>query len=151
MRGYPVTIEMLSRFKTPKQQSVIIRKVKRGECDILIGTHKLLSKNIEFRDLGLVIIDEEQRFGVSQKEKLKEAVKNGNGLRLQDDPENKDYPMPLFLEGCDDVYVGRIRKDIANPNGLTFWLVSDQIKKGAALNAVQIAEWLLQNDPKFKA
>jgi aspartate-semialdehyde dehydrogenase len=46
--------------------------------------------------------------------------------------------------------VGRIRKDIANPNGLTFWLVSDQIKKGAALNAVQIAEWLIQNDPKFK-
>ena len=82
-------------------------------------------------------------------EEFKEAVKNGNGLRLQDDPEKKDYPMPLFLEGCDDVYVGRIRKDIANPNGLTFWLVSDQIKKGAALNAVQIAEWLIQNDPKF--
>jgi aspartate-semialdehyde dehydrogenase len=83
-------------------------------------------------------------------EEFKEAVKNGNGLRLQDDPEKKDYPMPLFLEGCDDVYVGRIRKDIANPNGLTFWLVSDQIKKGAALNAVQIAEWLIQNDPKFQ-
>ena len=83
-------------------------------------------------------------------EEFKEAVRNGNGLRLQDDPEKKDYPMPLFLEGCDDVYVGRIRKDIANPNGLTFWLVSDQIKKGAALNAVQIAEWLIQNDPKFQ-
>jgi aspartate-semialdehyde dehydrogenase len=83
-------------------------------------------------------------------EEFKEAVKNGNGLRLQDDPEKKDYPMPLFLEGCDDVYVGRIRKDISNPNGLTFWLVSDQIKKGAALNAVQIAEWLIQNDPKFQ-
>ena len=60
------------------------------------------------------------------------------------------YPMPLFLESCDDVYVGRIRKDLANPNGLTFWLVSDQIKKGAALNAVQIAEWLIENDPALK-
>lgn len=83
-------------------------------------------------------------------EEFKEAVRNGNGLRLQDEPEKKEYPMPLFLEGCDDVYVGRIRKDISNPNGLTFWLVSDQIKKGAALNAVQIAEWLIQNDPKFQ-
>ena len=83
-------------------------------------------------------------------EEFKTAVSQGKGLRLQDDPEKKDYPMPLFLEGCDDVYVGRIRKDIANPNGLTFWLVSDQIKKGAALNAVQIAEWLIQNDPKFQ-
>lgn len=80
-------------------------------------------------------------------EEFKEAVRNGNGLRLQDEPEKKEYPMPLFLEGCDDVYVGRIRKDISNPNGLAFWLVSDQIKKGAALNAVQIAEWLIQNDP----
>ena len=53
-------------------------------------------------------------------------------------------PMPLFHENCDDVYVGRIRKDLANPNGITFWLVSDQIKKGAALNAVQIAEYLIK-------
>ena len=60
------------------------------------------------------------------------------------------YPMPLFLESCDDVYVGRIRKDLANPNGITFWIVSDQIKKGAALNAVQIAEWLIDNDPTLK-
>ena len=52
--------------------------------------------------------------------------------------------MPLFLAGKDEVFVGRIRKDLANPNGLTFWLVSDQIKKGAALNAVQIAEYLLR-------
>jgi aspartate-semialdehyde dehydrogenase len=63
-----------------------------------------------------------------------------------DDPANKVYPMPLFLAGKDDVYVGRIRKDLANPNGLTLWLVGDQIKKGAALNAVQIAEWLIANN-----
>ena len=55
----------------------------------------------------------------------------------------RPYPMPLFHENCDDVFVGRVRKDLANPNGITFWLVSDQIKKGAALNAVQIAEYLI--------
>ena len=77
-------------------------------------------------------------------EEFKEAIKNGNGLQLEDDPQNKVYPMPLFHENCDDVYVGRIRKDLANPNGITFWLVSDQIKKGAALNAVQIGEYLIK-------
>ena len=56
----------------------------------------------------------------------------------------KEYPMPLFLAGKDPVYVGRIRKDLTNENGLTFWIVGDQIKKGAALNAVQIAEYLIK-------
>jgi aspartate-semialdehyde dehydrogenase len=63
---------------------------------------------------------------------------------LQDNPQEKLYPMPLFVAGHDPVYVGRIRKDISNPNGLSFWCVGDQIKKGAALNAVQIAEYLLR-------
>ena len=76
-------------------------------------------------------------------EAFREAVRTGKGLQLEDDPANKVYPMPLFHENCDDVFVGRIRKDISNPNGLAFWLVSDQIKKGAALNAVQIAEYLI--------
>ncbi|MBR1467131.1 MAG: aspartate-semialdehyde dehydrogenase [Bacteroidaceae bacterium] len=80
---------------------------------------------------------------------FREAVRNGQGLQLEDDIADRRYPMPLFHENCDDVYVGRIRKDLANPNGITFWLVSDQIKKGAALNAVQIAEWLIANDPAF--
>ena len=80
---------------------------------------------------------------ISVKE-AREAVKNGEGLVLMDEPEKKEYPMPLFLAGKDDVYVGRIRKDLANPNGLTFWIVSDQIRKGAALNAVQIAEYLVK-------
>jgi aspartate-semialdehyde dehydrogenase len=72
------------------------------------------------------------------------AFANADGVILQDDPANKIYPMPLFIAGKDPVYVGRIRKDLANPNGLTFWCVSDQIKKGAALNAVQIAEYLIK-------
>ncbi len=77
-------------------------------------------------------------------EAFAKAIQEGEGVQLMDDPANKVYPMPLFLAGKDDVYVGRIRKDLANENGLTFWLVGDQIKKGAALNAVQIAEYLIR-------
>ena len=77
-------------------------------------------------------------------EEARQAVVNGEGLTLMDNPAEKEYPMPLFLAGKDNVYVGRIRKDLANPNGLTFWIVSDQIRKGAALNAVQIAEYLVK-------
>jgi aspartate-semialdehyde dehydrogenase len=72
------------------------------------------------------------------------AFENFEGVTVLDEPAEKKYPMPLFIAGKDDVYVGRIRADIANPNGLTFWCVSDQIRKGAALNAVQIAEYLIR-------
>lgn len=75
---------------------------------------------------------------------VKQAIAGGEGLVLMDNPEKKEYPMPLFLAGKDPVYVGRIRKDLANSNGITLWLVSDQIRKGAALNAVQIAEYLIK-------
>ena len=78
-------------------------------------------------------------------DEAREAFANGEGLVLMDNPAEKEYPMPLFLAGKDPVYVGRIRKDLTNENGLTFWIVGDQIKKGAALNAVQIAEWLIKN------
>ena len=77
-------------------------------------------------------------------EEAREAFAKGEGLVLMDNPAEKEYPMPLFLAGKDPVYVGRIRKDLANDNGLTFWIVGDQIKKGAALNAVQIAEYLIK-------
>lgn len=77
-------------------------------------------------------------------EEAREAFANGEGLVLMDNPAEKEYPMPLFLAGKDPVYVGRIRKDLSNENGLTFWIVGDQIKKGAALNAVQIAEYLIK-------
>ena len=75
---------------------------------------------------------------------VRQAFAEGEGLVLMDNPEKKEYPMPLFLAGKDPVYVGRIRKDLADENGLTFWIVGDQIKKGAALNAVQIAEYLIK-------
>jgi aspartate-semialdehyde dehydrogenase len=77
-------------------------------------------------------------------DEAKTAFQSSEGVVLQDNPAGKEYPMPLFVAGKDEVYVGRIRKDLANPNGLSFWSVSDQIRKGAALNAVQIAEYLMK-------
>ena len=76
-------------------------------------------------------------------ESARKAFAEGNGLVLMDEPQSKVYPMPLFIAGKEPVYVGRVRKDLTNANGLAFWCVSDQIKKGAALNAVQIVEWLV--------
>jgi aspartate-semialdehyde dehydrogenase len=78
-------------------------------------------------------------------EQVRAAMQKAEGLIVEDDPKNNKYPMPLFVAGKDPVYVGRLRKDIANPNGLAFWCVGDQIKKGAALNAVQIAEYMIKN------
>lgn len=76
-------------------------------------------------------------------EEARKAFEAGEGLVVVDAPSEKKYPMPLFVAGKDPVYVGRIRKDIANENGLSFWIVGDQIKKGAALNAVQIAQYMI--------
>ncbi|KJF41863.1 aspartate-semialdehyde dehydrogenase [Draconibacterium sediminis] len=73
------------------------------------------------------------------------AFEEFEGLTVIDNPAKNEYPMPLFVSGKDDVYVGRIRQDVTDPNSITFWCVGDQIKKGAALNAVQIAEWLVAN------
>ena len=78
-------------------------------------------------------------------EQAKEAFRHAEGCELMDDPANKRYPMPLFLSGSDKVYVGRVRNDISKDNGLTFWCVGDQIRKGAALNAVQIAEYITKH------
>ena len=76
-------------------------------------------------------------------DEAREALRQAPGVTVIDEPARQQYPMPLFTAGKDDIYVGRIREDLANPNGLTFWLSGDQIKKGAALNAVQIAEYLV--------
>ena len=77
-------------------------------------------------------------------EEAQKAFVEAEGVTLLDDPSTQTYPMPLFTAGKDDIYVGRVRKDLANENGLTFWISGDQIKKGAALNAVQIAEYLIK-------
>jgi aspartate-semialdehyde dehydrogenase len=78
-------------------------------------------------------------------EEVRASMLKAQGLVVEDDPKTSKYPMPLFVAGKDPVYVGRLRKDITNPNSITFWCVGDQIKKGAALNAVQIAEYMVKN------
>ena len=95
MHGYPVSVDMLSRLCTPKEAAAVLRRVKRGETDILIGTHKLLGKNVEFHDLGLLIVDEEQRFGVAQKEKLKTIAKNVDVLTLTATPIPRTLNMAM--------------------------------------------------------
>lgn len=88
-----------------------------------------------------VWVETEKPLSVAQ---VREAMASAAGVTLCDDPQTKSYPMPLFTADKDDIYVGRIRKDISNPNGLSFWLSGDQIRKGAALNAVQIAEYIVR-------
>ena len=103
MRGYGVSVEMLSRFKKPKERAEIIAKTAKGSVDLLIGTHALLSKNVTFRDLGLLIIDEEQRFGVVQKEKLREMAKNVDTLMLSATPIPRTLNMSM--SGINDISV----------------------------------------------
>ena len=81
-------------------------------------------------------------------EQAREAFAKAEGLVVIDEPAEKKYPMPLDAAGTDPVFLGRLRQDLANPNGLTFWLVGDQIKKGAALNAVQIAQYMIAHPRK---
>ena len=87
-------------------------------------------------------VEFDQPVTVSQ---AREAFETAQGIVVLDNPSEKRYPMPLFIAHKEPVYVGRIRKDISTPNAITFWCVADQIKKGAALNAIQIAEWLIAN------
>lgn len=82
---------------------------------------------------------------------VRRAFEKAPGIELIDRHEGLGYPMPLEVAGKEPVYVGRLRQDLSNPKGLSFWVVGDQIKKGAALNAVQIAEWLIENDPRVAA
>ncbi len=95
MRPYPITVEMISRFRTKEQQAEILRRLRRGEVDMLIGTHRMISKDIKFRDLGLLIIDEEQRFGVAQKEKLKEMAVGVDILTLTATPIPRTLNMAM--------------------------------------------------------
>ena len=95
MQNYPVTIELLSRFRTKKQQTESLQHLKSGRADILIGTHRLLSKDVVFKDLGLVIVDEEQRFGVAHKEKLKHLMVNVDVLTLTATPIPRTLHMSL--------------------------------------------------------
>jgi len=95
MRGFPVNIDVVCRFRTPKQQKETLKRVSEGKVDILIGTHRMLSKDINFRDLGLLIIDEEQRFGVAHKEKLKQLSTNVDVLTLTATPIPRTLNMAM--------------------------------------------------------
>ncbi len=143
MKDFPIKIEMLSRFRTLSEQKKILKKLKTGEIDIIIGTHRLLQNDIEFKDLGLLIIDEEQRFGVAHKERLKELKKNVDVLSmsatpiprtlhmamvsvrdmslLETPPENR-YPVATYvLEYNEDVILNAIKKELAR-GGQVFYL-----------------------------
>lgn len=93
--GFPVQAEMLSRFRTPAQQKKITTQMRRGSVDLIVGTHRLISKDIEFKDLGLLIVDEEQRFGVAQKERLKEMFPNVDVLTLSATPIPRTLNMAM--------------------------------------------------------
>jgi len=93
--AFPITLEMISRFRSPKQQKEILQKVEAGKIDVLIGTHRILSKDIKFSDLGLLIVDEEQRFGVRHKERLKQMRKQVDVLTMSATPIPRTLHMSL--------------------------------------------------------
>src|SRR5277367_2743715 len=92
---FPINVEMISRFRTPKEQKLIVERVEHGKVDILIGTHRLLSKDIKFQDLGLLVVDEEQRFGVRHKERLKQVRKEIDVLAMSATPIPRTLHMSL--------------------------------------------------------
>ena len=95
LEGYPVTVELLNRFRTPKEQAEIIKRLKQGTVDIVIGTHRVVQKDVAFKDLGFCIIDEEQRFGVAHKERFKEMRKDIDVLTLSATPIPRTLNMAM--------------------------------------------------------
>ncbi len=95
MRGFAVTVDMISRFRTAKQQTETLKKLKRGDVDIIVGTHRLLSDDVQFKKLGLIIVDEEQRFGVAHKEKLKKLSEMADVLTLTATPIPRTLNMAI--------------------------------------------------------
>lgn len=124
-RGYPFE-NILSRYK----EQFVIYQQKKVSINELHKNQVLCSLNFKQESTNY---------------KVRSAFEKAEGLVVVDEPAEKKYPMPLDVTNQDPVFVGRIRKDIANENGLTFWIVGDHIKKGAALNAVQIALYMIKN------
>ncbi len=142
-RGLPVHADILSRFRTPAQQDEILRRLRRGEIDIIVGTHRLVSRDVMFRDLGLVIIDEEQRFGVAHKEKLKTLSENVDCLTLTatpiprtlnmamsgirdmsvlDEAPGDRVPIQTYVLEYDAMILGEALKKELRRGGQIFWL-----------------------------
>lgn len=103
MKDFPVTVEVISRFRTQSEQKKILKEVKAGNVDVLVGTHRLIQKDIQFKDLGLLVVDEEQRFGVSHKEKLKNIKPNVDVLTLTATPIPRTLHMSMV--GIRDISV----------------------------------------------
>ncbi len=103
LREFPVTVEVLSRFRTPKQQKEVLQRAKEGKVDVLVGTHRLLGRDVRFRDLGMIVVDEEQRFGVRHKEKLKQLRKEVDVLTLSATPIPRT--LHLALMGARDLSI----------------------------------------------
>lgn len=162
MSDFPIKVEMLSRFRTPKQQKEILKQLKDGRIDIIIGTHRLLSKDIVFKDLGLLIVDEEQRFGVRHKERLKELKTNIDVLTmtatpiprtlhmamtsvrdmsvLSKPPQNR-YPVQTYvLENNPVIILDAIRNELSR-GGQVFYLYN------RVQGIYRKAEWIKENFP----
>ena len=158
LAGEPVTVDkfayQLAYNLIPQVDVFTENGYTKEEMKMYNETRKIMHSDIEVSAMCVRVpslrahsesiwVETERPISVAE---AREAFEKAEGVVVMDNPEKKEYPMPLFLSGKDPVYVGRIRKDLANPNGLTFWSVSDQIKKGAALNAVQIAEYLISRN-----
>lgn len=163
MENFPVRIQMLSRFRTPAQQKEILKQLKTGEIDIIIGTHRILQKDLEFKDLGLLIIDEEQRFGVAHKERLKELKNNIDVLTmtatpiprtlhmamvnirdmsvLTEPPENR-YPVQTYvLEQDENILIDAMRRELSR-GGQVFYLYN------RVQGIYRTAEWIKSKLPE---
>ncbi|MCK5135608.1 MAG: aspartate-semialdehyde dehydrogenase [Bacteroidales bacterium] len=154
--GEPVTVEnfqyQLAMNLIPQVDVFTENGYTKEEMKMYNETQKILHSDIEVSSTCVrvpVLRNHSEAIWVETEEeldlqKVKEALSGAQGVTLKDDPENLVYPMPLGSASKDDIFVGRLRKDITNPKGIAFWCVGDQIKKGAALNAVQIAEYLVE-------
>ncbi len=155
-KGEPISVEKFSAQLLlnliPQIDVPLENGYTKEEMKMYHETQKIMHSNIKVSATAIrvpvlrahseaVWVETEQPISVQQ---ARNAFEKAEGVVLKDDLDNKVYPMPLDTAGTDEVYVGRIRQDITNPNGLAFWTVSDQIKKGAALNAIQIAEFMIK-------
>lgn len=131
---FPVKIDMISRFRTTKQQKATLQALKEGNVDILIGTHRLVSKDISFKDLGLLIVDEEQRFGVAQKEKIKSLKKNVDVLTLSATPIPRTLHMSLT--GVRDISVIETPPEERHPIQTYVVEQNDQLIRDAILREI---------------
>lgn len=168
MQDFAINVEVLNRFKTLKQQKEIIRKLKLGEIDVIVGTHRVLSKDVEFRDLGLLIIDEEHRFGVKDKEKIKQLKNNIDVLTMTATPIPRTLHMSIVgvrdmsviyeppqarkpvqtyvLQYDEDVIKEAITKELER-NGQVFYLFNNV--EGIAKKANEIANLVPEAEVSF--